>query len=70
MDGGTGVKTIVYNTKKDSKGGTEEKKIRKRRERERESKRVKKYNSKNEEFSTLSHSTRTCPRILLACVRM
>ena len=70
MDGGTGVKTIVYNTKKDSKGGTEEKKIRKRRERERESKRVKKYNSKKEEFSTLSHSTRTGPRILLACVRM
>ena len=31
MDGGTGVKIIVYNTKKDSKGGTEEK-----RERERE----------------------------------
>ena len=25
MDGGTGVKTIVYNTKKDSKGRTEEK---------------------------------------------
>ena len=38
VDGGTGVKTIVYNTKKDSKGGTEEKKIRKRREREREQK--------------------------------
>ena len=70
MDGGTGVKTIVYNTKKDSKGGTEEKKIRKGRERERKSKRVKKYNSKKEEFSTLSHSTRTGPRILLACVRM
>ena len=70
MDGGTGVKTIVYNTKKDSKGGTEEKKIRKRRERERESKRVKKYNSKKEEFSTLSYSTRTGSRILLACVHM
>jgi len=25
VDGGTGVKTIVYNTKKDSKGGMEEK---------------------------------------------
>ena len=70
MDGGTGIKIIVYNTKKDSKGGTEEKKIRKGRERERESKRVKKYNSKKEEFSTLSHSTRTGPRILLACVHM
>ena len=70
MDGGTGVKTIVYNTKKDSKGGTEEKKIRKRRERERESKRVKKYNSKKDEFSTLSYSTRISSMILLACVGM
>ena len=68
VDGGTGVKTIVYNTKNDSKEGTEEKRQEKRRERE--SKRLKKYNSKKEEFSTLSHSTRTCPRILLACVRM
>ena len=68
MDGGTGVKTIVYNTKKDSKGGRKEKD--KKKERERERKRVKKYNSKKEEFSTLSHSTRTSPRILLACVRM
>ena len=73
MDGGTGVKTIVYNTKKDSKGGRKEKDKKKERERERErerEKRVKKYNSKREEFSTLSHSTRTSPRILLACVRM
>ena len=29
MDGGTGVKTIVYNTKKDSKEGTEEKRQKK-----------------------------------------
>ena len=36
------LKTIVYNTKKDSKGGTEEKKIRKRREREREREREQK----------------------------
>ena len=72
MDGGTGVKTIVYNTKKDSKAKGKRKKIRKRRERERERERerVKKYNSKKEEFSTFSHSTRTGPRILLACVRM
>ena len=42
MDGGTGVKTIVYNTKKGSKGGMEEKKIRKRREREREREREQK----------------------------
>ena len=38
MDGGTGVKTIVYNTKKDSKAKGKRKKIRKRRERERERK--------------------------------
>ena len=36
----------------------------------RESKRLKKYNNKKEEFSTLSHSTRACPRILFACVRV
>ena len=35
MDGGTGVKTIIYNTKKDSKGGTEEKRLEKgKREKE------------------------------------
>ena len=35
MDGGTGVKTIVYNTKKDSNGGIEEKRLEKgKRERE------------------------------------
>ena len=38
VDGGTGVKTIVYNTKKDSKEGTQEKKTKKRKEREREQK--------------------------------
>ena len=69
MDGGTGVKTIIYNTKKDSKEGTQEKRQEKGK-RERESKRLKKYNSKKEEFSTLSHSTRACPRILFACVRV
>ena len=72
MDGGTGVKTIVYNTKKDSKDERKEKdkKKEREREREREKKNVKKYNSKKEEFSTLSHSTRIGPRILLACVHM
>ena len=35
MDGGNGVKTIVYNAKKDSKKGTQEKKTRKKKERER-----------------------------------
>ena len=35
MDGGTGVKTVVYNMKKDSKGGTEEKRLEKgKREKE------------------------------------
>ena len=67
MDGGTSVKIIVYNTKKDSKEGGGEKRL-KRGKRERESKRLKKYNSKKEEFSTLSHSTRAYPRILVACV--
>ena len=39
VDGGTGVKTIVYNTKKDSKEGTPKKKDKKKeREREREQK--------------------------------
>ena len=70
MDGGTGVKTIVYNTKKDSKERAQEKRLKKKGKRERESKRLKKYNSKKEEFSTLSHSTRVCPRILFACVRV
>ena len=36
VDGGTGVKTIIYNMKKYSKGRTEKKKkIRKRKEKER-----------------------------------
>ena len=69
MDGGTGVKTIVYNTKNDSKERAQEKRL-KKKERERKSKRLKKYNSKKEEFSTLSHSTWACPRILFACMRV
>ena len=69
MDGGTSVKTIVYNTTKDSKEETQEKRLEKGK-RERKSKRLKKYNSKKEEFGTLSHSTRACPRILFACVRV
>ena len=38
VDGGNGVKTIIYNTKNDSKKGTQEKKTRKKKEREREQK--------------------------------
>ena len=34
MDGGTSVKTIVYNTKKDSKGGRKKKEKKKEREKE------------------------------------
>ena len=69
LDGGNCVKTIVYNTKKDKKRGRQKRKDWKK-ERERESKRLKNYNSKKEEFSTLSHSTRACPRILSAYVRV
>ena len=37
MNGGNGIKTIVYNMKKDSKKGTQEKKkTRKKKERERD----------------------------------
>ena len=64
MDGGNGKKTIVYNTKKEKKKGDREKR-RKEKEKERtRAKRLKKYNSKRKEFSTLSHSIRACPRIL------
>ena len=69
VDGGNGKKTIVYNTKKEKKGRTQKKDWRKEKERER-AKRLKKYNSKKEEFSTLSHSTRACSRILFAYVRV
>ena len=69
MDEGTGVKIIVYNTKKDSKEDTQEKRLEKGK-RERESKRLKKYNSKKEEFNTLGHSIRACPRVLFACVHV
>ena len=68
VDGGNGVKTIVYNTKKDKKK-REEKREEEEKEREKERKRLKKYNSKKEEFITLSPSTRACPRILFASVR-
>ena len=49
--------------------GDGEKRLEKRK-RERESKWLKKYNSKKEEFSTLDHITRACPRILFACVHV
>ena len=65
VDGGNGVKTIVYNTKKERKKWRKKKKRKRKREQ-----RLKKYNSKKEEFITLSPSTRACPRILFASVRV
>ena len=65
VDGENGVKTIVYNTKKERKKGRKKKKRKRKREQ-----RLKKYNSKKEEFITLSPSTRACPMILFVSVRM
>ena len=59
----------MYNTKKEKKEGTQKKRLEKKKERER-TKRLKKYNSKKEELSILSHSTRACPRILSVYVRV
>ena len=76
MDGENGVKTIVYNTKKDKKKRRkikrkgEQKRKEEEKEREKESKRLKKHNSKKEEFITLSPNSRACPRILFASVRV
>ena len=69
VDGGNGVKTIVYNTKEDKKKGGRKRKE-KRKETEKERKMLKKYNSKKEEFITLSPNTRACPRILFVSVRV
>ena len=52
VDGGNGVKTIVYNTKEDKKKEKRKRKE-KRKEREKESKRLKKYNSKKKKNSLL-----------------
>ena len=59
MGGEIGVKTVVYNTPKGKKKGDE---IRNKRE-----KRLKKYNSKKEEFFTIDHIVRARLRMLLAC---
>ena len=58
MGGEIGVKTVVYNTKRDQKKRREKKNQEKEKERERERKRLKKYNSKKKEFCTLDHTTR------------
>ena len=47
-----------------------EKREEEEKEREKESKRLKKYNNKKEKFITLSPSTKACPRILFAFVRV
>ena len=67
MDGENGEKTIVYNTKRDSKKGDGGKKKTQKRK---ESKRLKKYNSKMEEFFTIDHTVRPCPRMRFACVHL
>ena len=58
MGGEIGVKTVVYNTKRDQKKRREKKPRKRKREKERERKRLKKYNSKKKEFCTLDHTTR------------
>ena len=66
VDWGNGVKTIVYNTKKEKKRRTQ-----KREEEEKE--RAKDWRNttvKKKEFINLSPSTRACPRILFASVRV
>ena len=59
MGGEIGVKAVVYNTPKGKKKGDE---TRNKRE-----KRLKKYNSKKEEFFTIDHIVRARLRMLLAC---
>ena len=51
MDGENGAKTIVYNTKRDSKERGRKRKTRK-------SERLKKYNRKKKEFYTIDHTIR------------
>ena len=58
MGGEIGVKTVVYNTPKGKKKWDE---TRNKRE-----KRLKKYNSKKEEFFTIDHIVRARSRMLLA----
>ena len=65
-------KAIIYNTKKEEKkrGRKKNRLEKKEGEREREkTKGLKKYNSKNEEYSTLRLIIRACLRILSEYVR-
>ena len=61
MAGEIGVKTVIYNTKRDKKEEKGEKGERKR---------WKKYNSKRKEFCTLDLTTRTWPMILSGLVHV
>ena len=72
MDGGNGAKTVVYNTKENSKKRETEKEIqeRKKDKKRKESERLKKYNSKKEGFFTINHIVRACSRMLFACVHV
>ena len=51
MDGESDAKTIVYNTKRDSKRGGQKKNKKK-------NKKLKKYNNKKKEFYTIDHTIR------------
>ena len=59
MGGEIGVKTVVYNVPKGKK--------KRERARTKREKRLKKYNSKKEEFFIIDHIIRARPRMLLAC---
>ena len=65
MNGGNCAKTVVYNTKKDSKRRTE-----KKYKKEKDRKRWKKYNSKKEEFFIIDHTDRACPWMLFVCIHV
>ena len=59
MDGEIGIKIVVYNA---PKGKRKRERTRNKRE-----KRLKKYNSKKEEFFTIDHIVRARSRMLLTC---
>ena len=63
MDGEKGTKTIVYNTKRDSRKGETKKEKKKKK-----SERLKKDNSKKKEFHIIDHTIRTYPRMFFVFV--
>ena len=62
VDGENGTKTIVYNTKRDSKKRERKKKKKKKSER------LKKDNNKKREFHIIDHTIRAYPRMLFVSV--